>query len=177
MVSAIFAGHDIYWGNTQKQTNGYDVYENIKITELQHKFKSKWGRAFMRPVAATSGVFEQFQNEIKEFVSADKTWMIKTGVEYFPAFESLNPYNVFIKRNPENVAKSLCNKRPGASYDEALNAVKWRFNFMDQLQSQHGGMVVDTDKIINGDFSDIKKAIEYCGIIFNEEAAKRAIKK
>ena len=46
---------------------------------------------------------------------------------------------------------------------------------MKQLQEQHGGVFVDTDEIIEGDFTTIQAAIEYCGLEFDEKATKGAI--
>ena len=176
MVSAIFAGHGLYWGKTQKQTNGYDTYENHDVNALQRKFKPLWGQPFMRAVNADSKVFEQFQNELNHIVPSDQTCLIKTGVEYYPTYRALNPYNVFITRKPIDIANSLCKKRSDAKYEEALEAVLWRFNYMKQIAEDDGGVFVDTDLVKSGDYSQIKEAIEYCGITFNERATRNAIK-
>ena len=174
MVSSIFAQHGIFWGDTQKQSAGYDTYENQNIKSLQKKiFKSLRG---LDPINDNDPVNE-FLKELNKFVPQTRTWSMKTGVEFFNAFLPLNPYNIFITRKPEDIAQSLCNKRPGSNYDEALDVVHWRFNYMKELQAEHGGVFVSTDKIIAGDFSEIKEAIEYCDLEYDEEAAKRAIKR
>ena len=174
MVSSIFAQHGVFWGNTQKQSAGYDTYENQNIKALQKKiFKSLRG---LDPINDNDPVNE-FIKELNKFVPQTRTWSMKTGVEFFNAFLPLNPYNIFITRKTEDVAQSLCNKRPGTDYDEALRVANWRFDYMRELQAEHDGVFVSTDKIIAEDFSEIKEAIEYCDLEYNEEAAKRAIKR
>lgn len=177
MISAIFAAHDIYWGNKQKTTHGYKVFENLDATKLQNIYNKLWGRPYKQPVCANPKIFEKFQNELKATIPANRPWVVKTGIEYFSAFESLNPYNVFIVRNPEDVAQSLCDKRPDGDFNIALEAIKWRYNYMNEIQKQNGGVFVDTDKTIAGDFDDIQKALQYCDINYDKEKTKNAIRK
>jgi len=176
MVSAIFAAHGIFWGDRQVQSAGYDTYENQKIKQIQSDFKPLWGRPHLRPVNADPAVFKQFQNKIESIIPSNQRWSMKTGVEYYPAYRSLNPFNIFIIRKPEDVANSLCEKRISTKYKEALEAVLWRFDYMKQIAEEDGGVFVDTDLIKTGDYSQIKEAIEYCGITFDENATRKAIK-
>jgi len=221
MVSRIFAEHGIFWGNTQRQSAGYDTYENQTIKSLQHKFKPKWWVDHRSPIRAPESVFLEFQRALEKVIPENVIWSMKTGVEYFPAYESLEPYNIFIKRKPEDVAKSLIEKNFSAAFNrtkdsvnktkaltnairgislteihalldktnhelnkkynsliaEALETITARYEYMDIIQAKHGGIFVDTDKIVNGDFSEIKMAMEYCGIEYNEELTKKAIVK
>ena len=131
----------------------------------------------MRPVEADKTIFLQFQKEVVAVIPENKRWSMKTGVEYFPAYESLNPYNIFIKRKPEDVANSLCKKRPECDYDAALEATLWRFNYMDKIQAKRGGVIVDTDKIFSGDYSEIIEALKYCDIDYDEKLIKDSIKR
>lgn len=175
LVSAIFAAHGIFWGDRQVQSAGYDTYENHDIKDLQKEFKPLWGRAYIQPINAEKEVFEQFHSELECLVPSDKIWSMKTGVEYYPAYRGLNPFNVFITRKAEDVANSLCKKLPNAQFDEALKAILWRFDYMKQLAEEDGGVFVNTDKIIVGDFSEIQQAIEYCNLTYDEKATVSAI--
>ena len=180
MVSNIFIHHGAWWGDTvatqdyleEGKRKSYVSYENQNIKGLLLKYKQQyWKKVNMTPVFAVEG----FADDLAKIVPTDKTWMMKTGVEYFNAFKELNPYNIYIKRSPEGVAHSLSSKRANATYEDAYEAAVWRFNYMDELQKEFGGVSVSTDKIINNDFSEMKEAIEYCGLEFNEESAKKAI--
>jgi len=177
MVSAIFAAHGIFWGERQVKSAGYDTYENNNIKILQKEFKPLWGSAHMRAVDANPEIFELFHDRIKQIVPSDQIWSMKTGIEYYPAYSGLNPFNVFITRKPEDVANSICQKRKDADYKYSLEVTLWRFNYMKQLAAKDGGVFVDTDKIIAGDMSEIQQAIEYCNLTYHKEAAKMAITK
>ena len=180
MVSNIFIHHGVWWGDTiatqdyieKGKPKSYVSYENQNIKALLFKFKQRhWKKVHLTPVFPVAG----FTQALSKIVPTDKTWMMKTGVEYFNAFKELNPYNIYIKRSPEGVANSLSSKRADVKYQDAYDAAVWRFNYMDQLQEQYGGVSVSTDSIIDDDFSEMKEAIEYCGLEFDEEAARRAI--
>ena len=182
MVSNIFIKHGVWWGSTiatqdymeNNKRKSYVSYENQNIKKLLLKYKTKhWKKVHLTPVFPVDG----FTRDLAKILPSDETWMMKTGVEYFNAFKELNPYNIFIKRSPEGVATSLSSKRRDVIYGEALDAANWRFNYMDDLQKEFGGVSVNTDNIINGDFTEMKEAIKYCGLNFDEEAARRAIVK
>ena len=175
MVAAIFIEHGIWWGDTPAMISGYQMNENQNIKALLKQFKIRyWKKVHLTPVSPKWN--EEFTTELEKIVP-NTTWMMKTGVEYFPAFLNTSPYNVFIKRNPSDVAQSLCDKRPDVNYEEALHVARWRFDYMDKLQQEYGGVFVDTDKIIHqGDFSEIKEAIEYCGIKYDFCGLRRKIK-
>lgn len=100
---------------------------------------------------------------------------MKTGVEYFNAYKELKPYNIFIQRKPEDVARSLATKRRDVEYDEALTTVQWRFTYMRNIFDGFGGVFIDTDDIKAGDFSSIEEAMNYCGLEYSEEATRKGI--
>lgn len=173
LVSKIFINHGVWWGDTYAEISGYEMYENQNIKTLLKKYKTNyWKKVHLTPVFPVKG----FVDDLAKLVPENGSWMMKTGVEYFNAFTELKPYNIFIKRPAEDVAKSLSSKRSDVKYEDALHAARWRFDYMDKLQEEFGGVDVNTDKIIAGDFMEIKEAVEYCGIPFCEEAARRGIK-
>lgn len=174
MVSKIFVEHGVWWGNTLVQCSGYDTYENQKIKALQNKYKPQWGRPYMKPIQTSPEIFKKFQRELFKIVPPDRTWMMKTGIEYFNAYESLEPFNIFIYRPAEDVARSLV-KKTRADYKVALKTAKWRYDYMSKLEEKYGGKWVDTDRVHDGDFEQIKDALEYCGIGPNEEKIKKGI--
>jgi hypothetical protein len=46
---------------------------------------------------------------------------------------------------------------------------------MDEIQKKYGGIVVDTDNIINGNYEQVEKAMEYCEIEYDQIAVESAI--
>jgi hypothetical protein len=180
LVSKIFINHGLWWGNTPAyQTwradgveHKYLSYENQHIKQLMNRYRRKhWPVVHCNPVHHVDG----FIADLADIVPENERWVCKTGVEYYPAFQALDPYNVFVYRDPTTVARSLCEKRPGTDYDDALTAVQWRFDYMARLMGEHGGVVVNTDDIVAGDFEGIRAAVEYCGLAYDQRAAERAI--
>lgn len=184
LVSKIFANHGVWWGNTYAMTKGYQMYENQNIKRIQKEIiKPKKGiLPFCEELELTEEVVNKFHESLERYISqqmqsittARGKWSMKTGVEYFNAWKDLNPYNVFIKRDPDEVAKSIVEKGIGG-YQQALAATHWRYNYMDRIQDRYGGVFVNTDKIINGDYTDIKQAIAYCGIEYSKPYVEKSI--
>ena len=184
LVSKIFANHGVWWGNTYATTKGYQMYENQNIKRIQKEIiKPKKGiLPFCEELELTEEVVNKFHESLERYISqqmqsittARGKWSMKTGVEYFNAWKDLNPYNVFIKRDPDEVAKSIVEKGIGG-YQQALAATHWRYNYMDRIQDRYGGVFVNTDKIINGDYTDIKQAIAYCGIEYSKPYVEKSI--
>tara|TARA_R110002110_G_scaffold12079_1_gene57408 strand:- start:913 stop:1542 length:630 start_codon:yes stop_codon:yes gene_type:complete len=184
LVSKIFANHGVWWGNTYAMTKGYQMYENQNIKRIQKEIiKPKKGiLPFCEELELTEEVVNKFHESLERYISqqmqsidsARGKWSMKTGVEYFNAWKDLNPYNVFIKRDPDGVAKSIVEKGIGG-YQQALAATHWRYNYMDRIQDRYGGVFVNTDKIINGDYTDIKQAIAYCGIEYSKPHVEKSI--
>lgn len=174
MVSSVFINHGVWWGNTRAQISGYEMYENQNIKALLKRYKTQyWKKVHLTPVSTQWN--NQFSKDLKKIVPNDRQWMMKTGVEYYPAFRNLAPYDIFIYRSPEDVAKSLSNKRSDVKYIDALEAAKWRLAYMEQLQKLNGGVFVNTDEIITGDFTSLQDAFEYCDLKFNKNLAKEAV--
>ena len=183
MISKIFANHGVWWGNTYAKTKGYEMYENQIIKQIQKRIiKPKKGiLPFCEELQLTEEVIKLFHETLKEHHSKDcpknlERWSMKTGVEYFNAWKDLNPYNIFIKRDPKGVANSIVEKGIG-EYQHAFDTAQWRFDYMDRIQKEHGGVFINTDDIINGNYQGIREAMEYCGIDYNERAVESAISK
>lgn len=173
MVSRIFAEHGIWWGERQYQPFGYPVYESIAIKQL---LKKHWGGLVVGKEASTSPV-QAFLAELPPLVPHDRRWLFKVGVEWFNAFAPLTPFNVFIKRPPADIAASILRHRPNSrqNFVQLVRVASWRLACMDRLMRVHGGVVVDTDHVIAGNFDALKDAFEYCGLRFCQKTAARAI--
>jgi len=174
MVAAIFAAHGLYWGNRQQQSAGYDTFENQQIKAI---LKQYFGLPFCTLPAIDEPNVPPCLRDIQGVTPSDRPWMMKTGIEYFHVFRPLNPFNVFIVRDPEAVVKSICDKRRNADPEMARKAAEWRYLQMKILHQQYGGVWVDTDRLIQGDFTQIREALEYCGVMFDEEKTKGAIRR
>ena len=116
MVSNIFIKHGVWWGDTiatqdwneNGKHHSYVSYENQNIKRILFKYKQNhWKKVHLTPVFPVIG----FADEIAKITPVDKTWMMKTGVEYFNAFKELDPYNIYIKRSPTIVTGKQSQER------------------------------------------------------------------
>lgn len=181
LVSKIFANHGVWWGNTPKTSRGYQTYENQIIKQIQKDIiKPKKGvLPFCEELQLTEESKKSFHAALKKHYLSNcplgtNRWSMKTGVEYFNAWKDLNPYNIFIKRDPKGVANSIVEKGIG-EYQHAFDAAQWRYNYMHRIQERFGGVFVSTDDIIKGNYKGVREAIEYCGIEYDEKAVEAAI--
>ena len=170
MIAGVFAAHGVNWGGVQAQSAGYDTFENQAVKQV---LKKHYGLPFCE-FAKASG---DFLLDLWPIVPQNETWMAKTGIEYFDVFQSLAPFNIYLTRDPEDVARSICQKRPDAQYEPALKAAKWRFAAMRARAAEYGGVFIDTDRVVKGDFTQLREAMEYCGVLFEENKAKAVIKR
>lgn len=168
----------MWWGGTithqkdsRRSRKGYIEYENSDIKAILKKYREKyWQRIYDKtPAFHVDGFTEDIL-----CITKRNRFLLKIGVEYFNAFLPLNPLNVFIHRKTEDVAQSITD-RFGGSYSKALDIVNWRFEQMDMLKEKYGGVSVDTDHIIEGDYSGIRNAIEYCGLKWDQDAISRSV--
>ena len=181
LVSKIFANHGVWWGNTYAKTKGYEMYENQVIKQIQKNIikPSNGVLPHCEELQLTEEVTKDFHEALKAHHLKDcpkglERWSMKTGVEYFNAWENLNPYNIFIRRAPDGVANSIVEKGIG-EYQHAFDCVRWRYNYMHRIQERFGGVFIDTDDIINGNYKGVREAMEYCGIDYNERSVESAI--
>ncbi len=181
LVSKIFANHGVWWGNTPKTSRGYQTYENQIIKQIQKDtIKPKKGiLPFCEELELTEESIKSFHAVLKKHYLSNcpqetNRWSMKTGVEYFNAWKDLNPYNIFIKRDPKGVANSIVEKGIG-EYQHAFDAAQWRYNYMHRIEEKFGGVFISTDDIIKGDYKAVREAIEYCGIEYNAKAVEAAI--
>jgi hypothetical protein len=181
LVSKIFANHGVWWGNTYAKTKGYEMYENQVIKQIQKKFikPSKGVLPHCEELQLTEEDTKPFHEALKEHHSKDcpkriERWSMKTGVEYFNAWKDLNPYNIFIQRDPVGVANSIVQKGIG-EYQHAFDCIQWRYNYMHRIHEVFGGVFINTDVIISGNYEDVEEAMEYCGIEYDVKAVESAI--
>lgn len=179
LVSRIFAEHGIWWGDTFVKTKGdYITYENSDIKRIQKNLKIDNSKKlpFCKEIHPDQETRDRFKRELTRVVHPSKRWSMKTGVEYFNLWSDLKPYNIFIYRNPEDVAKSVFEKG-GESVEGAYNAAIWRYDYMKQCRDKYGGEWIDTDDIVRGDYTKVEKALAYCDIIYDRKKLEKAYEK
>lgn len=171
LVAKIFINHGLWWGDTIAKSCGYITYENQTIKNLVKRYRKKAWHEQGRILKA--GDYSEFLQDLAAIVP-DQQWMLKISVDYFQAFQALKPYNILVKRKQNDVVGSLLAKRDDLTPEAAAQQVQERFAFMEAIFRWFDCAIVDTDKLIKRDFSDMEKALNYCGIDFDVNAALAA---
>ena len=178
LVAKIIALHGVYIGEIVTNKFGYTEYENtaIKVIAKQqwinyNKFRKKEFGVAMEPSV------QHLQN-VKDVVEKDipkGEWLFKTMAELYPLFLQFNPKIILVKRNEESSVASIKDKHPKDDKEYIRGIYQNRMKLMKEIEHEHGAVWVDTDKLVQKDFTDIRNAVEYCGLEFNPEITDKAI--
>jgi hypothetical protein len=106
--------------------------------------------------------------EVLDGQNYKEPWLIKVDAFNWKLFEEFDPVYIKLHRNPDDILKSIKRtpfmRKHGYSDDRWREIIKAHHDTMDTVP----GFKIDTDKMLT-DFSELKKAIEACGLTFNEE--------
>lgn len=166
LVSSIFVAHGFDPGPDRVFSKGYETFENHAVNE--------WIRAHKAQLKLRTGEFCDFVPGIEQCIP--KNAVVKIGVEYLTLFEHLNPMVVTVKRDVQQIAQSLAEKR--GHPEQAAGAVpglKARMRAMARAREKHNGVEIDTNQIIAGDMSGVRAAFEHHGLEFDEAKARACI--
>lgn len=172
LVASILNAHG-YNTKHREQINqfGYMAYEHNAAREWLYARKSKMGYAGGRFGKAIKGIEDVFKD-------GD---CVKIGVEYWHCFKHL-PVKVFcVRRNPEQIKKSLIEKRNlsgnlrPSTPQSILEIINRRVEMLDQARDESGGVDVGIEQIVAGDFSGLKAAFEHHGMPFDEAKAMACV--
>jgi len=154
LVTGIFAAHGWWTGETTRDRE-YQRYENAMI-------KAQFaGRDLVRGEFVTS-------REPLEWEPIEP-WVLKVGTEDFPRI----PADVAVKvyRNPSSILASVMSRNPFTCRKYVAALIERRHEMMDSI----AGYTVDTNKLVAGDFAEIKAAIQACGAEFSEALVRSVI--
>lgn len=174
MVAGIFAHHGLWCGEEYYTGSGlgkdYLSYETVAVKEW---LRPRYG--LQGATLVSDELADEFRAFIGNLVPKGPRWMVKCGVMFWPIFAQFEPHLIFVKRNFESSVAAIMG-RPGAAGEaEVRSVIERRYALMDAIQAKHGGRVIDTDALIDGDFTGIKAAFDYCGLEFVEDLARQVI--
>jgi len=178
LVAKIFINHGLWlcdkrvsFGTGVSGGSSYRSYENCYLKSLQKKHNND-----SLPIMKETKESDSFNEEVKKHVGS-KNCCFKTGIEHFNMWKAFDPYNIFIRRDLSEVVNSLKQKKPDINVESARKVVEWRYQYMDKCKELYGGVNVDTGKIVNGDYKEVYKALEYCNIKPNDELISKSLLK
>lgn len=174
MTAGILAAHGVWVGPNRNDSrrNRKGDFENTRLKKL---VIARYGRGAVSNAIPISPV-DGFKPEVLRVLKIDGyvagPWLWKGSVMYYPAWHEFNPTVVVCRRDPEAALQSAL--RPPFVYREldtnAIRRVIQRHNQeLDRLVAA-GAYEVDTQAVAMGDFSSIQRAVEGCGLQFDEKA-------
>ncbi len=175
MVAGIFAAHGV-WVGTAKPANENNPKGNFEqqtirrlIIESQRNSVVE-GRLSYYNLAITQRIAHLRDADGYE----GGPWLWKGSALYYPLFEDFKPKWITCRRDKESSFNSI---RASRLFGNRINDVQLRrvidahHNAMDDLSAM-GAVEVDTKSVAMGDFTTIEKAINHCGLEYDEAAVR-----
>ncbi len=172
MTAGIFAAHGVWIGRCRSGAcyNLKGFFENIKIKRIiiqQHKAIVHDGLLATKKPGFKEKVLESIHSE----GYTEGPWLWKGSAMYWPAFFEFEPRFVVVSRPREQIFKSCRNSHifgDHLSGDELYANIDFHQEQMEYLVTFKQAVRVNSFDVMQGDFTSIKKAIEYCGIEFSD---------
>lgn len=182
LVTHIFAEHGVWIGECKGEHGfKYKIYENLALRNTviaitKRAFKERgYKRSFGDPIPINNNDKQQIAAVVRDLKPVDP-WCFKVAVDYAELFFQFEPKLIFVRRDPEQAIESLIEKGSRQSQRKLAEEVHTRrVNLMEKYAEEKGGVWVNTDELLEGDYSSIKQAIEYVGLKFDRKIVDRVI--
>lgn len=186
LVAATFRAHG-WQSNAEKvrsQTNsgGYVTHENLTIRK---HLVGQYGTAMPNPLPPLAAPDSKLQQIVMGQFGTWPPWLWKGDAYYFEAFKASfeDLAIVYVKRFiPDAIASSLDMRTlPKAMYakkaDELASFLRTKYDYMVDLEIEHGGKVVYTTDVLKGRFDTLRNAIEYAGRDWDEDLVRQVMER
>ncbi len=164
MTAGIFHLHGCWVGNCREadNLNPKGFFENLDFKKLMILHA---GRLAQSGELADVGNTE-FMLKVREVAPEEGPWLVKCSALYWPMWSFLLPKWVCVRRKTEGILKSNMKTNFMATQDE--NKIHYLIERHNMAMDLVDGVDVYTDDIVSGDFSSIKRAVEFCGLEYDE---------
>ena len=185
LVASAFRAHG-WQSNAQKfsQTSGrpYVTHENAMI---KAHLVGQYGTAMPKPLAPLTEPDTELQQIVRVQFGTRPPWLWKGDAYYFEAFRASfeDLAIVYVKRFiPDAVRSSLSSRgfTPGVykrKADELEAFLRVKYDYMVDLEVEHGGKVVYTTDVLKGTFHTLQNAIEYAGGSWYEDLVHEVMRR
>lgn len=165
MVAGLFAAHGVWTGRYQQGNamNAKGHFENLAIKRML--IDCTGGRVPVQEGIACEpvpGLREKVLNIIKREGYRGGPWLFKGTSMYWPLWHDFRPRWICVRRMIGSVLSS--GQATGAFLPTGPDAVNRHVQALDFLRDERGGVDVETDQLIAGDFRTLEAALAYCGI-------------
>lgn len=175
MTAGIFASHGVWVGSHTPENvhNPRGDFENTKIKANQKRITRQGARdgIVAEPVPG-------WRERVEEIIFSDGyeggRWLFKFSAFNWRLWDEFDPWWIKCRRNPMAVFASC--KRMGFPWEGVNDQERWKIILKGQeVLDEIPGVDVDTEAVVDGDMTTLKRAFDYCGIDFNEETARQFV--
>lgn len=161
MTAGIFAQHGVWTGTCRpansRNPKGFFESEPMREVMLEH-----FGRLVHE--AREAEYKDGMRPIIEEAMRADGyeggPWLVKLSALYWPMYLDFDPTWVLVRRDVEATIRS--GRHSG--YNSNPDSVPLHHEVMDRIRDEHGGVGVDTDAVVRGDYSTLERAFDAAGL-------------
>lgn len=173
LVTSIFANHGLWTGDTARENQwGYKPYENIRISQF---IKQHW----IAPTRFGAKPGPDLKGIVLNEIPADQRAVIKTFVNMWEVWYDAFPDADFVlaRRDYESALASAVQKSNPRSRDHAAKIIARRHERLDEISRLTGRPIINTSRLVEGDYSALEKAFSDCGLTMDPEIVRATIKK
>jgi len=168
LIAGIIARHGAWTGICRKadKFNQKGYFENIEITKII-KVKKR------------TGFIEKVLNILDVEGYTDGPWLVKHYLRKWDLWKQFKPYYLIPVRDEDAVIQSFNRMVSHGVYSEGNLRRKYRkiMKKAERVAKVHGGVFINSENIVNGDYSEIAEFMAKAGMVFNPKIADRFIVK
>lgn len=167
LIAQMFRVHGIWVAQRQPNKYGYIPYGEIEHVINQYFHKS-----------GVRGNPQRLRELCAECVASDMRWLMKHPIQEYEVAAEAFPerFNLFLRRDIDNATRSLIDKTgQPEKWDHSRRVREHGFAQMERRAAEDGGVVIDIDSVMAGNYATLRQAFEYCEIPFHVERARSVI--
>jgi len=165
MTAGILAQHGVWTGEYRHgdDINAKGHFENLHFKQIVKKYK-KTG-IHRKPV------FDPDQCFLDDFMLIQPTdpWLIKASAKYWRLFDSLDPIYLCVRRDRQETINSC--KRVKLYFNGIEKSYDEHMYILDEIVRHKNGINIDTQSVIDRDYSSLVEAFDRSGIEFKKKKA------
>lgn len=167
MTAGIFVRHGC-WVGTCREPDRYNAKGYFENTAIKAALLKRWG--YLKQAMQVAEPEPGWKGTVKHLTGLQGykggPWLVKHGALYWRAWHEFEPTFVCVYRDPEAIMES--DKR--GSFSITPEAIALIRDEMDGV-CEAGGFRVDSERVVDGDYSQIEPAFEDAGLEFDPAIA------
>ncbi len=177
MTAGIFAKHGVWTGSCREgeRINPKGFFEN-KL--FKSRLKAVYSGNLLR--ATPIKLNPVWEDEVKRILEIENyeggQWLVKHSAIYWRTWDQFKPKFINVRRDPEGVFQSCRNVGFYNSLYTDNQLAQIIQNHNDAMDG-NGGPNVYTDEVVQGEYSSLEAAFDYCGLVFDKSIVDDFVEK